>query len=88
MSIYDSLYNLTKRKIKHLKDFWAGIFSEQMFTIVDEERFRVLYSDNLATSPNNKGLINGPISGLSDLSYNHLFFVFSFQRTYRIKFAA
>ena len=34
-----------------------------------------------------KGLINGPIPGLSNLLYNHLFPIFSFQRTYRVKFA-
>ncbi|MBA7655194.1 hypothetical protein ES703_63093 [subsurface metagenome] len=35
-----------------------------------------------------KGLINRPISELSTLLYNHLFSLFSFQRTYRVKFAA
>ena len=35
-----------------------------------------------------KGLINKPIPELSTLLYNHLFSLFSFQRTYRVKFAA
>jgi len=35
-----------------------------------------------------KGLINRPIPELSTLLYNHLFPLFSFQRTYRVKFAA
>ena len=35
-----------------------------------------------------KGLINRPIPELSTLLYNHLFSLFSFQRTYRVKFAA
>jgi len=35
-----------------------------------------------------KGLINSPIPELSTLSYNHLFSLFSFQGTYRVKFAA
>jgi hypothetical protein len=35
-----------------------------------------------------KGLMNGPIPQLSILLYNHLFSLFSFQRTYRVKFAA
>lgn len=35
-----------------------------------------------------KGLINSPIPELSTLLYNHLFSLFSFQRTYRVKFAA
>ena len=35
-----------------------------------------------------KGLINRPIPELSTLLYNHLFPLFSFQRTYIVKFAA
>jgi len=35
-----------------------------------------------------KGLINRPILELSILLYNHLLSLFSFQRTYRVKFAA
>jgi len=35
-----------------------------------------------------KGLMNRPIPELSILLYNHLFSIFSFQRTYRVKFAA
>ena len=35
-----------------------------------------------------KGLMNSPIPELSILLYNHLLSLFSFQRTYRIKFAA
>ena len=35
-----------------------------------------------------KGLMNRPIPELSTLLYNHLFFIFSFQRTCRVKFAA
>jgi len=35
-----------------------------------------------------KGLINSPIPELSILLYNHLLSLFSFQRTYRVKFAA
>ena len=35
-----------------------------------------------------EGLINRPIPELSTLLYNHLFSLFSFQRTYRVKFAA
>jgi len=34
-----------------------------------------------------KGLINSPIPELSILLYNHLFPLFNFQRTYRVKFA-
>jgi len=35
-----------------------------------------------------KGLMNRPIPELSTLLYNHLFSLFSFQRTYRVRFAA
>jgi len=35
-----------------------------------------------------KGLMNGPIPELSTLLYNHLLSLFSFQRTYRVNFAA
>ena len=35
-----------------------------------------------------KGLMNSPIPELSILLYNHLLSLFSFQRTYRVKFAA
>ena len=35
-----------------------------------------------------KGLMDRPIPELSTLLYNHLFSLFSFQRTYRVKFAA
>jgi hypothetical protein len=35
-----------------------------------------------------KGLMNSPIPELSTLLCNHLFSLFSFQRTYRVKFAA
>jgi len=35
-----------------------------------------------------KGLMNRPMPELSTLLYNHLFSLFSFQRTYRVKFAA
>jgi hypothetical protein len=35
-----------------------------------------------------KGLMNKPIPELSTLLYNHLLSLFSFQRTYRVKFAA
>jgi len=35
-----------------------------------------------------KGLIDRPLPELSILLYNHLFSLFSFQRTYRVKFAA
>jgi len=53
MDMYDSLFLLTERDIKHLKNSWAEIFSKKIFLFIDEERFRVLYSDSLASRPNN-----------------------------------
>jgi len=53
MAIYDSLFLLTGREIKHLKGSWAEIFSKKIFPFIDEGRFSVLYSDNPATRPNN-----------------------------------
>jgi len=53
MAIYDSLFLLTGREIKHLKGSWAEIFSKKIFPFIDEDRFSVLYSDNPATRPNN-----------------------------------
>jgi hypothetical protein len=35
-----------------------------------------------------KGLMNRPKASLPALLYHHLFSLFSFQRTYRVKFAA
>lgn len=53
MAIYDLLFWLTEREIKHLKNSWAEIFSTKIFPFINEDRFRVLYSDNSATRPNN-----------------------------------
>jgi len=53
MAIYDSLFLLTEREIKHLKSSWAEIFSKKIFPIIKEDRFRVLYNDNSATRTNN-----------------------------------
>jgi hypothetical protein len=53
MAIYDSLFLLTGREIKHLKGSWAETFSKKIFPFIEEDRFSVLYSDNPATRPNN-----------------------------------
>ena len=50
---YDSLSNLTGREVKCLKGSWAEIFSKKIFPFIDEDRFKVLYSDNPVTRPNN-----------------------------------
>jgi len=53
MAMYDSLYNLTEREIKYLKNSWAETFSKKIFPFIAEDRFSVLYSDNPASRPNN-----------------------------------
>lgn len=46
MGISDALLSLTERERRHLKDSWTEIFSKKIFPFLDEDRFRVLYSDN------------------------------------------
>ena len=53
MAIHDSLYNLTEREMKYLKNSWAETFSKKIFPFIDEDRLSVLYSDNPASRPNN-----------------------------------
>jgi hypothetical protein len=53
MAINDSLLSLTEREMKHLKGSWAETFSKKIFPFIDEDRFKVLYSDNPASRPNN-----------------------------------
>ena len=44
-SLTDITNNLTEREKKALENSWAKIFAEEIFPAIDEERFRVLYSD-------------------------------------------
>lgn len=44
-SLTDITNNLTEREKKALENSWAKIFAEEIFPSIDEERFRVLYSD-------------------------------------------
>ena len=44
-SLTDITNNLTDREKKALENSWAKIFAEEIFPSIDEERFRVLYSD-------------------------------------------
>jgi len=53
MTFTDSASNLTEREQKRLKNSWADRFSNDIFPMINEERFSVLYSDNPATRPNN-----------------------------------
>ena len=53
MNIFDPYYGLTEREKKFLKDSWAETFSKEIFPLINEDRFSVLYSENPATRPNN-----------------------------------
>jgi len=44
-SLTDITNGLTNREKKTLEDSWVKIFAEEIFPSIDEERFRVLYSD-------------------------------------------
>lgn len=44
-SFSDTVYGLTARERKALENSWAKVFAEEIFPSIDEERFRVLYSD-------------------------------------------
>ncbi|SHK65821.1 hypothetical protein SAMN02745243_03658, partial [Hespellia stercorisuis DSM 15480] len=45
ISIFDATSNLTARELKMLDKSWAKYFSENVFPYIDEEPFRVLYSN-------------------------------------------
>ncbi len=53
MHLSDPIYRLTDREQKRLKNSWAEKFSNDIFPLINEERFSVIYSDNPATRPNN-----------------------------------
>lgn len=53
VNIFDPIYQLTEREQKYLKNSWAEKFSREIFPLINEERFSVIYSDNPATRPNN-----------------------------------
>lgn len=45
LSLTDITNSLTLREQKALENSWAKIFAEDIFPAIDEERFRILYSD-------------------------------------------
>lgn len=71
MSVTDRFNGLTAREQKALDQSWAKIFADEIFPAIDEEHFRVLYSDN-ASRPNTPvnicigALIIKELFGLSD----------------------
>lgn len=48
----DTTFGLTQRGQRFLKKSWAEYFSQQVFPLINEERFAVLYSNNPASRPN------------------------------------
>ncbi len=44
MTFQDSFYGLTAREQKALENSWAKVFAEDLFPVIDEELFHVLYS--------------------------------------------
>ena len=53
INLFDSTNQLTERELKHLKNSWSEQFSKEIFPLINEARFSVIYSDNPATRPNN-----------------------------------
>lgn len=51
LSIFDRNLRLTERERKYLEKSWAEAFSDEIFPAIDEDRFRVLYSET-ASRPN------------------------------------
>ena len=51
ISFTDSFSGLTAREQKALEKSWAKVFADEIFPVIDEKRFSVLYSDK-ASGPN------------------------------------
>ena len=52
LSFYDTFFGLTEREQKVLENSWARVFSEEVFPLINEEPFRVLFSGLEASRPN------------------------------------
>lgn len=44
LSFYDTFFGLTEREQKALEYSWAKVFSEEVFPMINEQPFRVLFS--------------------------------------------
>ncbi len=51
VTLNNTLWGLTKREKRMLERSWATQFADNIFPLIDEERFAVLYSDK-ASRPN------------------------------------
>ena len=52
LSLSDSASCLTSREYRFLENSWATYFSREIFPLIDEDMFAVLYSGNDASRPN------------------------------------
>ncbi len=71
INMFDSTSNLTARELKMLEKSWAKYFAENIFPAIDEEPFRVLYSNrpsryNTPVNVTIGALIIKEIFGLTD----------------------
>lgn len=72
ISLSDKYENLTVREKKIIQNSWAKVFSEEIFPLIKEERFSVLYSENDASRPNTPvnviigAMIIKELQGISD----------------------
>lgn len=48
MNLFDETLNLSEYHMKLLNKSWAGYFRENIFPKIDEEKFKVLYSDKIS----------------------------------------
>lgn len=46
MTIADSIFHLTNRERKALEKSWAKPFAEEIFSMIDEKPFRVIYCED------------------------------------------
>ena len=65
MTLDDSTYHLTDRERNALYKLWAKLFAENIFPMIDEKPFRVLYCED-NSSPNTPVNIIKGLLGLSD----------------------
>ena len=70
MALDDSTFHLTKRERKALEKSWAKSFADDIFPMIDEEPFRVLYCEDNGTPNTPVNIIVGAciIKELLDLS--------------------
>ena len=70
MTLDDSTYHLTRREQKALEKSWAKPFAEELFPMIDEEAFRVLYCEDNGAPNTPVNIIVGAciIKELLDLS--------------------